>query len=267
MAAVPEPASEMMAYCSDENDLFFEADGPQQTKCSFQDVDISSLGGGSIQLKVSHQLCNSSFRRVVSVMVAVEKLKKMPIVCSQDFLDDDLRSLFFFIFEEEPINSMQDDAYVCDAFLPSLNCRLRDINQKSVVLSGPHELQALHLTRQDMNRQVVFCMRFVPGEENNNKIPVALGIKEKDLFLSCVMKDRKPTLLLETLDPKDQSKKKMDKRFVFNKTEIMGKVEFESALYPSWYISTSQMEQTPVFLGNVRGGQNITDFTLEILSS
>lgn len=44
---------------------------------------------------------------------------------------------------------------------------------------------------------VVFCMRFVLGEENNDKIPVALGIKEKGLYLSCTMKDKKPTLQLE----------------------------------------------------------------------
>lgn len=72
------------------------------------------------------------------------------------------------------------------------------------------------------------------------------------------------SILLQTVYLEDQSK--MDRRFVFNKTEIKGKVEFESALYPSWYISTSQMEQMPVFLGRSRGGQDITNFTMEVLS-
>jgi hypothetical protein len=40
-------------------------------------------------------------------------------------------------------------------------------------------------------------MSFVQGEESSGKIPVALGIKGKNLYLSCVMKDEKPTLLLE----------------------------------------------------------------------
>lgn len=40
-------------------------------------------------------------------------------------------------------------------------------------------------------------MSFMPEEENGDKIPVALGIKEKNLYLSCVMKDGKPTLQLE----------------------------------------------------------------------
>lgn len=40
-------------------------------------------------------------------------------------------------------------------------------------------------------------MSFVQGDESSNKIPVALCIKEKNLYLSCVMKDGKPTLQLE----------------------------------------------------------------------
>lgn len=43
---------------------------------------------------------------------------------------------------------------------------------------------------------MVFCMSFMP-EENGDKIPVALGIKENNLYLSCVMKDGKPSLQLE----------------------------------------------------------------------
>lgn len=166
---------------------------------------------------------------------------------------------------EEPITYLYGDSYECDALLQTLNCTLRDVHQKSLVLSGPHELQALHLNTHDTSQQVVFCMSFVPGDENIDKIPVALGIKEKNLYLSCVMKDKKPILQLETLDPNSQSMKKIDKRFVFNKTEIKDKVEFESALYPNWYISTSQEERMPVFLGSSRGGQDITDFTMEIL--
>lgn len=66
------------------------------------------------------------------------------------------------------------------------------------------------------------------------------------------------------VDPKKYPKRKMEKRFVFHKTEIKDKVEFESAQYPHWYISTSQAEEMPVFLGSTRGGQDITDFTMEI---
>nr|Q865X8.1 RecName: Full=Interleukin-1 beta; Short=IL-1 beta; Flags: Precursor [Lama glama]BAC75381.1 interleukin 1 beta [Lama glama] len=266
MATVPEPTSEMMAYYSDnDNDLLFEADGPKQRKCCVQPPDLGSLGDEGIQLQISHQLYNKSFRQVVSLIVAMEKLSKCTY--SQYFQDDDLRNIFSLIFEEEPVTfeTCADD-FVCDAVVQSLYCKLQDKEQKSMVLASPYVLQALHLLAQDMSREVVFCMSFVQGDENNSKTPVVLGLKEKNLYLSCVMKGDKPTLQLEALDPKSYPRKNMEKRFVFYKTEIKDRVEFESALYPNWYISTSTAEQRPVFLGQSRGGQDITDFTMETLS-
>ncbi|XP_020042186.1 interleukin-1 beta [Castor canadensis] len=267
MAAVPELTSEIMAFHSDDNDLFFEVDGPKQMKCCFQDLDLCCPDEG-IQLQFSHQHLNKSLKHVVSLIVAVEKLRKKPIACSQAFQNDDLKNFFSFIFEEEPIfyETWDDDDYVCDASVRSLNCRLRDGQQKCLVLSDPYELKALHLNGQNLSQQVVFSMSFVQGEESSGKIPVALGIKGKNLYLSCVMKDEKPTLLLESVDPKQYPKRKMEKRFVFNKIEIKNRVEFESAQFPNWYISTSQANQLPVFLGN-SGGQDITDFTMEFVSS
>ncbi|XP_049713388.1 interleukin-1 beta [Elephas maximus indicus] len=262
MAAVPELFGDVRNYYSDnEDDLFFEPDGPKQMKCCFQDLDLCSPGDGGIRLQISQQHFNKSFKQVVSVIVAVEKLKTILVPCSQSFLTN----LFSFIFEEEPIN--YDDAYECDAAVLSLNCRLRDIDQKCLVLSGPYELQALHLNEQDIDRQVVFSMTFVQGEISQEKTPVALGLKGKNVYLSCMMNDGKPTLQLETVDPKLYPKRRMEKRFVFNKLQVKDKLEFESAEYPNWYISTSQVEEMPVFLGNTRGGQDITDFTMEEISS
>ncbi|XP_003909194.1 interleukin-1 beta [Papio anubis] len=268
MAEVPELASEMMAYYSgNEDDLFFEVDGPKQMKCSFQDLDLCPLDGG-IQLQISHEHYNRGFRQAVSVVVAMEKLRKMLVPCPQTFQDNDLSTLIPFIFEEEPVflDTCNNDACVHDAPVRSLHCTLRDAQLKSLVMSGPYELKALHLQGQDLEQQVVFSMSFVQGEESNDKVPVALGLKAKNLYLSCVLKDDKPTLQLESVDPKNYPKKKMEKRFVFNKIEINNKLEFESAQFPNWYISTSQAENMPVFLGGTRGGQDITDFTMQFAS-
>ncbi|KAG3268003.1 interleukin 1 beta [Ictidomys tridecemlineatus] len=190
--------SHVYLYCSDENDLFFEVDGPKHMK---------------------------------------------PIFC----------------------DPWDDDGYEYDAAVPVLNCRLRDVQQKSLVLSDPCELKALHLNGPNLRQQVVFSMSFVLGEGNDSKTPVALGIKGKNLYLTCVMKGDKPTLQLESVDPKSYPKKRMEPRFVFNKIEVKDKVEFESAQFPNWYISTSQAEHLPVFLGN-NSGQDITDFTMEFVS-
>ncbi|KAF5926116.1 hypothetical protein HPG69_011242 [Diceros bicornis minor] len=102
-------------------------------------------------------------------------------------------------------------------------------------------------------------MSFVQGEEETNKIPVALGLKGKNLYLSCGMKDGKPILQLESVKPNTYPKRKMEKRFVFNKLEINHKCEFESAMYPNWYISTSRSELQPIFLGNTRSKPIICD--------
>ncbi|XP_037383710.1 interleukin-1 beta isoform X2 [Talpa occidentalis] len=266
MAAAPELSNEM-AYHSSENDRYFEANGPKQMKQCFQDLDLISQEDDGIEFQISSQLYNKKFRRVVSIIVTVEKLRNMLVPDSLTFRNDNLRSLFLFIFEEEPILCDEDDDdLLCDAPPRWLNCRLQDIEQKSLVLSDACQLHALHLRGESLDQQVVFCMSFVQGEETNNKIPVALGLKDKNLYLSCVMKDGKPTLQLETVDPKMYPKKKMEERFVFNKTAIKEHFEFESAQFPNWYISTSQAEQMPLFLGNTRGNQDITDFSMEVIS-
>ncbi|XP_055460815.1 interleukin-1 beta [Psammomys obesus] len=267
MATVPELSSEMTAFHSDENELFFEVDGPQKMKGCFQDLDLG-CPDESIQLQISQQHFNKNFRQVVSLIVAVEKLWGMPVSCPWTFQDEDLRTFFSFIFEEEPIlcDSWEDEQLVCDFPVRQLHCRLRDEQQKCLVLSDPHELKALHLNGENIHEQVVFSMSFVHGDTSSNKIPVALGLKGKNLYLSCVMKDGRPTLQLESVDPKQYPKKKMEKRFVFNKIEVKSKVEFESAQFPNWYISTSQAEHKPVFLGS-NSGQDIVDFTLESVSS
>ncbi|XP_058390631.1 interleukin-1 beta-like [Diceros bicornis minor] len=265
MAAVPELTSEKMNCSGKENDQFFEEDGPKQMKGSFQDPDLSSVGNGALMLQISHQLYNKTFKHAASIIVAVEKLKKIPSPCSQAFQDDDLRSLFSFIFEEEPIIcDKQNDTYQSNSAVESLDIKLEDIEEKAMVLSGSCVLKAVHLQRTQEDQQVVFCMSFVQGEEETNKIPVALGLKGKNLYLSCGMKDGKPILQLESVKPNTYPKRKMEKRFVFNKLEINHKCEFESAMYPNWYISTSRSELQPIFLGNTRSSENITDFIMEL---
>lgn len=252
----------MMDYYSAEEDyLLFEADGPKQTKSFYQDVDFCSPDKG-IQLQISHQSYDKSFKKFVSVIVAVEKLKKTLVPCPQDFQDIDLSILFSLIFDEKPISSGEwDDLLECDAHVKSINCKLEDSEEKSLVLSDPQVLKAIHLQKHNQHQEVVITMSIVQGDENSEKTPVVLSLKGKNLYLSCIMQDNKPTLQLEKLDPKHYPRKKMEKRFVFNRTEIGTKLEFESALFPTWYISTTRAENMPVYLGKNDGSQDLTDFT------
>ncbi|XP_004609374.2 interleukin-1 beta [Sorex araneus] len=266
MAAVPELSCEVAYHSHSDNDLFFEPeDRPQQLKCCSEDLDPSHWKDSSLQLQFSHQRYNKKLRHVVSVIVAVERLKSFLVPDSVAFQDDDLRSIFSMIFEEEPIECEQDD-YLCDAALQFRQCKIRDIEQKCLVLSPAFQLYALHLTTESLNKQAVFYISLVEGKYHEHKTPVALGLKDKNMYLSCAKIDGTPTLQLERVDPNNYPKWKMETRFIFNKTEVNDKVEFESALFPNWYISTSQEEQMPVFLTNTKGGQDITDFSMESLS-
>ncbi|XP_006876501.1 PREDICTED: interleukin-1 beta [Chrysochloris asiatica] len=262
MATVPKIGDEMNSYSNNENDVLLEVNGPKHMKCYFQELDLCSPGDRIIQLKISHKYSRKDFKQVVSVIVAMERLKTILVSGSQQ---PSATTLLSIIFEEESINLY--DIIDQDAAVQSRNCILRDINQKCLVLSGPCELKALHLNGENIKQQVVFSMIFVQGEISQEKIPVALALRRNNLYLSCVMIDGKPTLQLETLDPKVYPKKKMESRFVFNKLQVKDKMEFESSAFPNWFISTSQMEEQPVFLGNTRGGQDITDFTVEETSS
>ena len=56
-------------------------------------------------------------------------------------------------FLEPVIFETYADDFLCDTGVQSLNCKLQDKEQKSLVLAGPCVLKALHLLARDMNRE------------------------------------------------------------------------------------------------------------------
>ncbi|XP_068943634.1 interleukin-1 beta [Petaurus breviceps papuanus] len=270
MAMVPEMTCEEVDFYRDSDDTqFYEADGPNQKKGYFQYPDLCSkeslLGEDDIQLKFTTQ--PHQFHRTVLVVVAIEKMKHLNRLCSQYFQDNDLMSIFTSIFQEEPITFSSCDIFESDStfrLVSSRDCTIQDINQKCLALSNASELQALHLNGRNISQQVIFSMKNLLGEIGSQKTHVVLCIKKNNLYLSCVKRGEKPILQLEQIA--NFPSNNVEKRFIFNKMEINHTTEFESAEYPNWYISTSQLDDQPVFLGNMRGGKDITDFILEDLS-
>lgn len=63
--------------------------------------------------------------------------------------------------------------------------------------------RAVSLTQFALLPAVIFSMSYVQGETSNNKIPVALGVKGKNLYLSCVLKGDTPTLQLEVSEARE----------------------------------------------------------------
>ncbi|XP_003758660.1 interleukin-1 beta [Sarcophilus harrisii] len=269
MAMVPEITCEEMDFYRDNEHQFYESDGPNQKKGNLQCLDLcpkeSLLVEDDIQLKFTAQ--PHQFYRTVVVVVAIEKMKHLNKICSQFFQDNDLMNIFTTIFQEEPIVIENCDMYESDFPFPfafSRDYTIQDINQKCLTLSNASELQALHLNGQNISQQVIFSMKYFLGEIGSQKTHVVLCIKKNNFYLSCVKRNGKPILQLEQVA--NFPSNNPDRRFIFNKTEINHKTEFESVEYPNWFISTSQMDEQPVFLGNIRGGEDITNFILEDLS-
>ncbi|XP_072492857.1 interleukin-1 beta [Notamacropus eugenii] len=270
MAMVPEITCEEVDFYRDNDDCqFYEADGPNQKKGYFQHPDLCSkeslLEEDGIQLKfTSHP---HQFHRTVMVVVAIEKMKHLNGVCSQLFQDNDLMNIFTSIFQEEHITFQNCDVYESDStfrLVSSQDCTIQDANQKCLTLSNASELQAVHLNGHNISQQVIFSMKRLLGKIGSKKTHVVLCIKKNNLYLSCVKRGEKPILQLEQID--DFPTNNVETRFIFNKMEFNNTTEFESAEYPDWYISTSQVDGQPVFLGNIRGGKDITDFFLDDLS-
>ncbi|XP_043843887.1 interleukin-1 beta [Dromiciops gliroides] len=270
MAMVPEITCDMeYIYRDDDDSQFYEADGPNPKKGHLQYPDLCSgaslLEEDDIQLKFTSQ--PHRFHQTVVVVVAIEKMKHLNGSCAQLFRDNDLMNIFTSIFQEEPITFESCNIYESDSvfqFSSSQDCTIQDINQKCLTLSNASELKALHLNGYNINQKVIFSMNYFIGDIGSQKIHVVLCIKKNNLYLSCVMHNGKPTLQLEQIA--HFPRRNVERRFIFNKTEINHKTEFESAEYPNWYISTSQLDEQPVFLGNIRGGQDITNFILDDLS-
>ncbi|XP_044516379.1 interleukin-1 beta [Gracilinanus agilis] len=270
MATVPEMACDMTDFYRDNDDSqFYEADGPNQKKQGhLQYPDLCSkkclLEEDGIQLKFTSQ--SQRFYRSVVVVVAIEKMRHLVQPRYDLFKDNDLMTIFTSIFQEEPITVKSCDIYESDffRFASSGDYTIHDIDQKCLALTNASELKALHLSGPNISQQVIFSMKCYLGEVGSQKTYVVLCIKKNNLYLSCVKHDGKPILQLEQVD--SFPRENVDRRFIFNKTEINNKVEFESEAYPNWYISTSQLDAQEVFLGNMRGGQEITNFFLDDLS-
>ncbi|XP_074054419.1 interleukin-1 beta [Macrotis lagotis] len=260
------PYDKMEYYRENDDSQCYKIDGPNQRKGFFQDTSLSSsenlLEENKIQVKFIDQ--PHRFHQTVVVIISIERMKHLSESCSKIFKDCDLINIITSIFQEELVSFGKCDPYESDfAFLSSHNCTIQDINQKHLALTSASELQALYLNGRNINQQVIFSMRHYVNEIGSRKTYVVLGIKKNNLYLSCGVREGIPILQLEQMDSFPRNN--VEERFIFNKREINQKIEFESVKYPNWYISTSQSNGKPVFLGNTRGGTEITTFTLHEL--
>ncbi|XP_067396365.1 interleukin-1 beta-like [Emydura macquarii macquarii] len=269
MAAVPDVQEEVMEFCSVNEEQFYEADRPYLGKSSARDPSpctLSQTCGLDIQLKFTEQTCLQPFRRSVVLVIATEKMKRKSK--ARPFTDDDLRGIFDTVFETVSFDT-HNVTYAVNSiyrFFRSISYEIRDTDQKSFKLEAPAQLVAMHLQGPNIRHQVKLNMALYRPKSGtsrqSSRFPVALGIKGRSLYMSCVNNGSQPVLQLEEADILKDIDEAQLERFIFYKVEAESTARFESAAHRGWYICTSPQNNQPVSVTDRLGEVFITDYIL-----
>uniref|UniRef100_A0AAT9K460 Interleukin-1 n=1 Tax=Amphiprion clarkii TaxID=80970 RepID=A0AAT9K460_AMPCL len=197
-----------------------------------------------------------TMRRVVNLIIATERLKagRSETVLSTDFRDENLLNIMLESIVEEKI-VFERNAVAPNQFSRTAvhQCNVTDSQKRSLVLvQNSMELHAVRLQGGSDNRKVQLNMStYVHPAPTTEARPVALGIRDTNLFLSCHKEGDEPTLHLEEVTDKDSLLRISSEgdmvRFLFYKRDSGLNIStLMSARYPDWYISTAQQDNKPV---------------------
>ncbi|KAM9609742.1 interleukin-1 receptor antagonist protein-like isoform 1-T1 [Morphnus guianensis] len=225
--------------------------------------------GVDIQVTVTKGHPARTFRQAAVLVVAVTKLQKRPV--HKDFADSDLGGFLEDIFE--PISFQQiKDTYArapVYRYTRSQSFDILDIDHKCFVLESPTQLVALHLQGPSARWKVklniaLYRPRSSQGGPGTGRMPVALGIKGYQLYMSCVMSGTEPVLQLEEADIRKDIESVELTRFIFFRLDSPGEgtTRFESAAFPGWFICTSLQPRQPVGITNQPDQVNIATYKL-----
>ncbi|NWI62433.1 IL1B protein, partial [Todus mexicanus] len=232
------------------------------------DLEVTSPGV-DIQVTVTKGHPARTFRRAAILVVAVTKLLKQP--AHKDFTDSDLGDFLDNIFE--PVSFQQINGSYSGApvyrYARSQSFDILDIDQKCFVLESPTQLVALHLQGPSAKQKVklnIALYRSKPSPDGlgTRGVPVALGIKGYQLYMSCVMSGDEPTLQLEEADIRRDIDSMELIRFIFHRLDspVEGTTRFESAAFPGWFVCTSLQPRQPVGITNHPDQVNIATYEL-----
>ncbi|XP_007905654.1 interleukin-1 beta [Callorhinchus milii] len=225
---------------------------------SYQLKMLEVPGSASVNSKPARSL-----QKVFTLVLAVEKFKKMT---NATFKDSDLLG-FNHMIEEAITRISYDHSTRSNSsyrFWKSESRKVRDYEDKCLVLSPSSKLIALFL--QTTEQEVTLDIRHYRTFSGDYQ-PVVLGIRGKNMFLSCTKPHANPELQVEEWNNNlnDISSATKQLRFVFfKKVSDMGSTfEFESANHRGWYISTSKKNRQTVEM-EVKEKNRITVFTVSM---
>ncbi|NXL67489.1 IL1B protein, partial [Chordeiles acutipennis] len=267
MAFVPD--LDTLESSSLNEETFYDPDClcPQKKPCLDSEVTLPRVG---IQLTVTKgHPTTRTFRQAAVLVAAVTKLLKQP--AHKDFTDSDLGGFLDGIFE--PVSFQQIESSYTGApvyrYTRSQSFDILDIDQKCFVLESPTQLVALHLQGPSAGRKVklniaLYRPRLSQSGPGTGRMPVALGIKGYQLYMSCVMSGAEPVLQLEEADIRRDIESTELTRFIFYRLDSPseGTTRFESAAFPGWFICTSLQPRQPVGITNQPDQVNIATYEL-----
>uniref|UniRef100_A0A8C5U8E6 Interleukin-1 n=1 Tax=Malurus cyaneus samueli TaxID=2593467 RepID=A0A8C5U8E6_9PASS len=222
-----------------------------------------------IQVTVTKGHPSRTFRQAAVLVAAVTKLLRPP--SQKDFADSDLGSFLDDIFEPVSFQCIRASYTGAPIFryTRSQSFDILDIDHKCFVLESPTQLVALHLQGPSAGRKVklniaLYRPRSSQGGPGSGRMPVALGIKGYQLYMSCVMSGTKPELQLEEADIRRDIESAELTRFIFYRLDspAEGTTRFESAAFPGWFVCTSLQPRQPVGITNTPDQVNIATYEL-----
>ncbi|NWR58560.1 IL1B protein, partial [Bucorvus abyssinicus] len=228
-----------------------------------------TMAGVDIQVTVTKGRSARTFRQAAILTVAMTKLLKRP--ACEDFADSDLGDFLDEIFE--PVSFQRVESSYSGApvyrYTRSQSFDIFDIDQKCFVLESPTQLVALHVQGPSARQKVrlniaLYRPRSSQGGPGTGQVPVALGIKGYQLYMSCVMSGAEPVLQLEEADIRRDIESAELTRFIFYRLDspTEGTTRFESAAFPGWFVCTSLQPRQPVGITNQPDQVNITTYEL-----
>ncbi|NP_001284510.1 uncharacterized protein LOC103397875 [Cynoglossus semilaevis] len=225
-----------------------------EMKCSISEMWLPTMPKG-LQLEISQH--PMTMRQVVNLVIALERLKagRSESVMSTEFRDENLLSIMLDTIVEEQLVIGCTAAPPDEFYRTGMHqCSVADNQKRNFVLNSM-ELHAVMLQAGSDKRKVFLNMStyiFNPSSSTEAK-PVALCIKDTDLYLSCHMENEMATLHLEEVkDPNRLSNIRAgsdDLRFLFYKRDTgVSLSTLMSARYPNWFISTAKEDNKKVDL-------------------
>ncbi|MBN3296977.1 interleukin-1 beta [Amia ocellicauda] len=234
--------------------------------------------GEGLELELSVQHGMHSMRQVATLVIALERMKNVhEKTLSTEFTDDDLFNILMDQMVEEcvvlevfPEKLAQEPVFQQQQ--TGLVYSLRDQRQKCWILNElpgrAAELLAVTLQGPNASRRVQLNLStYIPQPiALRQGQPVTLKIDGRNLYLSCSKGNGNPILQVEEVTDKSSlstlhSSSDMARFLFYKKDGGNSNTTFESAMFPSWYISTAvRDERRPVAMCSEEQSDRIINF-------